>query len=172
MEINSRGDLKAAYGVAVSIGISLIASVLIYAIIVEMIKKQSAPFTGYAPIPDVIDMLRYTLLGAVVAEFFLIRTVNNFFLSTKRVSQRTYKLVSLTAKILGFSRLIAGAVIVYVLCESVAIYGLVLFLVQGNSYDFYLFLFISLFYFAIFFPKYGRWAAWIKEREKTVVIGG
>jgi hypothetical protein len=172
MKINSRGDLKAAYGVAASIGISLITSVLIYAVIVELIKKQSAPFTGYAPMPDVIDVLRYTLLGVVFAQYFLIRTVNNIFLSLKRVSQRTYKPAPLTAKILGFSRLIAGAIIVCALCESVAIYGLVLFLIQGNSYDFYLFLPISLVYFAIFFPRYDRWEAWIKEREKAAVIGG
>jgi hypothetical protein len=172
MEINSRSDLHAAYSVAVFIGISLITSVLIYAVIVETIKKQSAPFTGYAPIPEHIDMLRYTLLGVVVAQYFLIRTVNNLFLSLKRVSQRTYKPASLTAKALGFSRLIAGAVIVYALCESVAIYGLVLFLIQGNSYDFYLFLLISLVYFAIFFPRYDRWEAWIKERETAAVIGG
>jgi hypothetical protein len=47
-----------------------------------------------------------------------------------------------------------------------AVYGLVLFLIQGDTTDFYLFLMISLIYFTIYFPKYEKWEEWVREREK------
>jgi|GEM_PF-716825 len=164
---NSRKDLIVAYSVISSIGASLICSVLIYAIVVELIKKQSAPFSGYAPLPDVIGILRYTMLGVVAAQFFLVRYINKVILSRKPMTFFT-ETNSLLKKIMTYSRLIIGTVIVYALCESVAIYGLILFLIQGESIDFYLFMTISLSYFAVFFPRYNRWESWIKARDASV----
>jgi hypothetical protein len=35
------------------------------------------------------------------------------------------------------------------------------------STGFYLFPMISLFFFSFYFPKYGRWEEWMKERVKS-----
>jgi hypothetical protein len=156
-----------AYAIVSFIGASLVCSVLIYAIVVEVIKKKDSPFSGYAPLPDVIDILRYTMLGIAVAQYFLIRYINKAILS-QRATMFSNRANAAVTKILTYSRLIVGPVIVYALCESVAIYGLILFLIQGKSFDFYLFMIISLSYFAIFFPRYNRWESWIKERESSV----
>ena len=45
----------------------------------------------------------------------------------------------------------------FALCESVAVLGLVLFLLAGNAMDFYVFMVISLGFFYLFFPKYDQW---------------
>lgn len=153
-------DLRKAYKTTVIIGLAMMASLLLYAILVETIKKQHAPFGGFAPMPlDTAATFRYALLGVAIAEFFLIQLLNKLILSAKApVPGRFSRAVQ---------KLMTSAVVTFGLCESVAIYGLVLFLVQGNPNDFYLFLLISLFYFSIFFPKYSTWEAWIKEREKA-----
>ena len=49
------------------------------------------------------------------------------------------------------------AIITFALCETVAVLGLVLFLLAGNAMDFYIFMMISLGFFYLFFPKYEQW---------------
>jgi hypothetical protein len=45
----------------------------------------------------------------------------------------------------------------------VGVLGLVLFLLAGNSMDFYIFMVISLGFFTLFFPKYDQWENLIKS---------
>ena len=49
------------------------------------------------------------------------------------------------------------AIIIFALCESVAVLGLVLFLLAGNALDFYILMTVSLGFFYLFFPKYDQW---------------
>jgi hypothetical protein len=55
-----------------------------------------------------------------------------------------------------------ATVITYALCESIAIYGLILFLIGGSRFDFYTFLILSLIYFAAYFPRHHQWEEWVK----------
>jgi F0F1-type ATP synthase membrane subunit c/vacuolar-type H+-ATPase subunit K len=165
MDTKSAADLRKAYKTTVIIGLTLMAGLILYAVVVETIKKQYAPFQGYAPLPeDTAATFRFALVAITVAEFFIIRILNKMILSAKGPV--------ITGPGAGqygpeVQRLMTASVVTFALCESVAIYGLVLFLIQGNSDDFYLFLLVSLFYFSIFFPKYGAWEAWMKGREKA-----
>ena len=140
-------SLRKAYRVTAFIGLAMIACVIVYAVVVETIKKQHAPFGGFSAMPDAIATLRYTLLGVAAVEFFAIRILNTLMLSGK-VPLRSSPAAGPFAP--EVQRLIVASVITYALCESVAIYGLVLFLIQGNSGDFYLFLILSLLYFSIY----------------------
>jgi len=56
-----------------------------------------------------------------------------------------------------------AAIITFALCEAVGLLGLVLFLLTGNSLDFYIFMFLSLFYFWLYFPKYQDWEAQVSS---------
>ena len=159
-------DLRKAYRITAFIGLAMIASLVVYAVVAEVIKKQHAPFGGFSPMPDVISTLRYVLLGVVAVEFFAIRFLNTLMLSGK-APIRSSSMVSPFSP--GVQRLISASIVTFAMCESVAIYGLVLFLIQGNSSDFYLFLALSLFYFIIYFPRYGIWEEWVKERERELV---
>lgn len=149
-------DLHNTYKIAKTVGVAIMASLFVYAIVVEYIKRQYEPFNGFAPLPhQTFGMLRYVLLGAAGAEFFIIHFLDRALLSAK-----------IPVGTPPSQRLMIAAVVRFALCESVAIYGLVLFLIQGSSMDFYSFLIISLFYFGIYFPRYDAWEAWVKEREK------
>lgn len=156
-------DLRKAYRTTAFIGLAMIAGLIVYAVVVELIKKQHAPFGGFSPMPDGISTLRYVLLGVVAVEFFVIRILNKVMLSGKVPLQSSSTTVQFTPEV---QRLVSASIVTFALCESVAIYGLVLFLIQGNSGDFYLFMVLSLLYFSIYFPKYGTWEEWLAEQER------
>jgi len=133
-------QLKMRYLTANFIGLAMIGSVFLYAVVVEVLKRFLAPFTGYANLtPDQVQTLKYAFVALALANFFLIKYIPKM-LGSRSVEQ-----------------LLTTTIITLALCESVAVLGLVLFLLAGNAMDFYLFMFLSLFYFWFFFPKYQDW---------------
>ena len=122
------------------VGLAMIGSVFIYALVVEVLKRTLAPFTGFGGFtPAGAQMLKYLLVALAFANFFIIKAIQ---------------------KVLGSrsaEKLVMATVITFALCEAVALFGLVLFLLKGNAMDFYTFMFLSLFYFWLFFPKYQDW---------------
>ncbi len=151
MAVSSVDDLKREYRLAIIIYIAMIATVFVYAVVVELIKKNFAPFKGFAPFPEVY-ILRYVFLGLTIADFFLIK-----FIWRKLLSASTQKLIE-------------TSVTTYALCESVAICGLILFLTAGSSLDFYTFMILSLSFFGVYFPRYSHWQKWVKVGERNEAI--
>ncbi len=132
--------LKARYLAVNFIGLAMIAAVFVYAGVVELIKWQLAPFTGFAKLePHTADLLKYAFLALAAAQFGIIKAVHKI-LPTPSVE-----------------KLSQAAVITFALCESVAVLGLLLFLLSGQGLDFYIFMVISLGFFTLFFPKYDQW---------------
>ena len=132
--------LKARYLAINFIGLAMIASVFVYAGVVEIIKWQMAPFAGFAKLdPRTVGLLKYGFLALAAAQFGIIKVVPKV-MPAKSVDILT-----------------RAAVITFALCESVAVLGLVLFLLAGNAMDFYVFMVISLGFFYLFFPKYEQW---------------
>jgi hypothetical protein len=141
--------LKARYLAINFIGLAMIASVFVYAGVVEVIKWQMAPFAGFAQLaPGTADLLKYIFLALAAAQFGLIKVVHKI----------------LPAK--SADHLPQTAIITFALCESVGVLGLMLFLLAGNSLDFYIFMAISLGYFYLFFPKYEQWEKLLKLEKK------
>jgi F0F1-type ATP synthase membrane subunit c/vacuolar-type H+-ATPase subunit K len=135
-------QLKTRYLTANFIGLVMIGSVFIYLVVVEVLKRTMAPFSGFAAIsPGQAQTLKYFFVALAIGHFFLIKFVH------KILAANTVE------------RLFKAAVVTFALSEAVAIFGLVLFLLTGNALDFYLFMFLSLFYFWFFFPKYQDWEA-------------
>jgi len=127
--------LKARYLVVNFIGLAMIASVFVYAGVVELIKWKLAPFAGFAKLePQTVALLKYVFLALAAAQFAVIKAVQ------KILPSRSVENLSTTA------------IITLALCEAVAVLGLVLFLLAGNSLDFYIFMVISLGFFTLFFP--------------------
>jgi F0F1-type ATP synthase membrane subunit c/vacuolar-type H+-ATPase subunit K len=140
--------LKARYLAVNFIGLAMIAAVLVYAGIVELIKWQWAPFAGFTDLPtQTASLLKYILLVLAATQFFIIKLVQ------KIVPARS------------FDNLPQAAIVTFALCETVAIFGLVLFLLTGNALDFYVFMVISLAYFYLFFPQYEQWEELINSRK-------
>jgi hypothetical protein len=132
--------LKIQYLKVNFIGLAMIGSVFLYAGVVEVLKRTMAPFAGFATLPVAQAMtLKYVFVALAIGNFFLIKFIQ---------------------KILGapsVQQLRQAAIITFAISESVAVLGLVLFLLAGNAMDFYTFMFLSLFYFWFFFPKYQDW---------------
>jgi len=132
--------LKARYLAVNFIGLAMIAAVFVYAGVVEVIKWRLAPFAGFARLdPRTLDLLNYTFLGLAAAQFGIIKAVQKFMPSRSA------------------DHLTQAAVITFALCEVVALLGLLIFLLAGNSLNFYIFMMISLGFFYLFFPKYAQW---------------
>lgn len=158
-------DLKKAYRTTMLIGLWMIGCVFVYAIIVELVKTNSHSLGATSPAPSA-DILRYALFGVAVVIFFLIRTINKHFLAGDfRISGRMGAASWYSPDI---QRLMTAAVITYAFCESIAVLGFVIYFLGGSPTDFYIFMLISLFFFSVYFPKYGRWEEWMKVRIKSV----
>lgn len=133
-------SLKQRYLVANLIGLAMVASVFIYAVVVEVMQRALAPFTGLAALSaSQVQVLKYVLVGLALGHFFLLKSLPKV-------------LAPPTA-----ARLFLTAILTFALCEAVALYGLVFFLLSGRVFDFYLFFALSLFYFYFFYPKYQEW---------------
>lgn len=132
--------LKIQYLKVNFIGLALIGSVFLYAGAVEVVRWTMAPFAGFAGLPVAQMMtLKYVFVALAIGDFFLIKFIQ---------------------KILGgrsVTQIVQAAMVTFALSEAVAVLGLVLFLLAGHAMDFYTFMFLSLFYFWFFFPRYQDW---------------
>jgi len=138
-------QIKTRYLTANFIGLALIVSVFIYAVVVQVLNWTLAPFTGFGAVSaGQARMLKYFFVALAIGHFFLIKFMQKILAAGT------------------LERLFQAAVVTFALCEAVAIFGLVLFLVTGNSMDFYVFMFLSLFYFWFFYPKYQDWEAQLR----------
>jgi len=147
-------QLKTRYLTANFVGLAMIGSVFIYAVVVEVLKRTQAPFAGFAEFtPAQVQMLKYIFVALAIGHFFLIKFVQK---------------ILATGTVEGLFR---AAVVTFALSESVAIFGLVLFLLNGNAMDFYLFMFLSLFYFWFFYPKYQDWEARMRAQPSSGARG-
>jgi hypothetical protein len=151
-------SLRKGHRTAFVIGWLMILSVLVYAGVVEYLTRSNAPFGGFAPLPEnVFKKLRLVLLGVCLLDFAFIPFLRNRVLSVQNRAG---------TPLVG--RLLTVLMISFALCESIAIYGFILFLMNGARQEFYLFFFLSLIAFAIHFPRYERWQEWAQKMRDAV----
>ena len=162
METNLEAELKRGYRQAAIIGIAMVFGVLVYAVIVEMMR-MSPGFLRQPLHRQEADSIKYLLLGLALIEFLLIRIIRDQLLSRK--SNQTTKLQkgSFSSMVM---KLLTTSIITYAFCESVALFGLVLFFITKRPFEFYLFMVISLVYFVVYFPRYAQWEEWMVEGER------
>ena len=145
---------------ATVIGYGMVGTLLVFAAAVETLKASDYEARELLP-ASTLELVRYVFLGVTVIEFFAIRIVGKMVLSGGgRVSGFSKAGDPLLSKA---QKLFSAAVVSLAFCESVGIYGLVLFLIGGSSFDFYLFIFLSLVFFAFYFPKYSKWQEWVNS---------
>jgi hypothetical protein len=150
-------DLAKGCRQAQLLGGALVGSIVVDAVIVELIRATRAPFTGFAPhVP--IDTLRMVFIVLAVADLVAIRFVRAQMLGAASRGAAAVVDESDRAR-----RLFTVSIVVLALCLAVAIYGLVLFLIGGRGLDFYTFAFVSLLAMAVHFPRLAQWEAWAKD---------
>lgn len=160
--------LRAAYRVAVIIGLAMMASLLVYAVIVGILDKDPALIRSAPALSESqLELIKFALLGLTGILFFIIRAFNTRILNAEgeqgKMLDSRLRLVPGVAP--EFGRLTTTAVVTYALCEAPAIFGLVLFFLGRNASDFHLFLLISLFFFAVHFPKFSQWEEWYRKQQ-------
>ena len=156
MEIHPFDELKGAHRKATFVGMAMIFSLIIYVILVEFMKVDIKGNTA----PVIVEILRFLFFGLAFVEFFVIRFLRKQLLPLKGVTESSSNRPQAFSPII--QKLFMATIITYALCESIAIYGLILFLIGGSRFDFYIFLILSLIYFAVYFPRYSRWEDWLK----------
>ncbi len=152
----TEAKLKKTYRTNKFIGFALAASLLVYALIVEVFKFQEISL-NLLPTP-LVDKLRFIFVFLSFAAYFIISYLNKKVLVKKPADTHEALLGKLT-----LANLISLA-----LCELPAFFGLVLFLCSGNPRDFYLLLMLSLLLFYAYFPRYGFWANYSRVVDKNV----
>ena len=131
------------------VGLAMMASVFLYAVIVIGIDRGYIPYKVSHIIDiSILSKVKYILLAISIVHYFIIRFFQKFSLKSA-------------------AYLPAASVLTFALCEIVSIYGLVIFLLTGNSMDFYIFMLISLLYFYIFYPKYADWEELLAQEYST-----
>lgn len=164
MDNFSDESLQKGRRTAVLIGCVMISSILVYAGVVEYLVRSKAPFTGFSPLPaDVFNKLRLILLGVCLLDFAFIPYLRNQVLSAQNQAGKRQG----GKQFAPTDRLVTSSIISFALCESIAIYGLVLFLVNGARQEFYLFFCLSLIAFAIHFPRHERWQEWAQKIRES-----
>lgn len=150
--MENREDLKRTLKTASMIGLTVIASLLIYLVIVEVLRSQLKPFRGFAPLPGT-STFRYVCYGLAVLEVLIIRFAQSLLL--KRAPGDTVKVT--------VQKLFRASILTVCLSEVPAILGLVLFLIAGLNKDFYALLAVSLVLVFMYFPRLSSWEAWIER---------
>lgn len=160
--------LRAAYKVVVVIGLAMMASLVIYLVIVGLFENNSIELLGAPALSgNELEIMKFALIGASAVILFLIKFLGAKIMNAGAEQKR------MTGSQAGggagvpaeFGPLVTAAVVTFSLCEVPAIFGLVLYFLGRNSADFYLFLLISLFLFATNFPKFSQWEEWQRRRQ-------
>lgn len=162
MDLHNDETLRKGYRLAVYICCAMIASLIVYTGVVEYLAATNAPFNGFSPMPAAVyDKLRLILLGVALVDFALIPFIRNRAL----VAESRPGAAPVSNLQEPVMRLVTASIVSFALCESIAIYGLVLFLINGGRPEFYLFLTIALVAFAFHFPRFARWQEWLQSRQ-------
>lgn len=147
-------ELKRCYRRAVWIWMGMGVSIFVYALLIEMMRRHPELMGKISPLSmTAANTLRYAFFFVTFAEFFLIGFIRDQTLFCNPIPETRAS----APNVPNASRILNGSILAYALCETVAVYGVVLFFLTQNPFDFYLFLLISLIYFLFYFPRYDQW---------------
>jgi hypothetical protein len=147
-----RDELRIHLKSATLIATAIIASLVVYLGLVEVLRAVYRPFRGFATIAN-IQQLRYAVFGATVAVIVLIRLLR------PRLLRKAPREDAKTA----LHRLQRAAIMTMVLGEIPGILGLGLFLLSGYNIDFYALVFASLLLVFMYFPRRTAWEEWLRD---------
>lgn len=150
-------DLRRTHRIAVTINAAVIGTLIIYAVVIEILRRQLAPFEGFVEISNA-SVLRYILYGITVVDIFIIRLMRVSLM--RKPPADDLKLVRV--------KLLRASIITAALCEIPAVLGLVFFLLAGSIRDYYQLAGVSFILVFLHFPRYGNWEAWAQNSNEGV----
>jgi len=129
---------------------ALTVSVLMYALIAHLLAKN-----WRAPEPTFFVTMRNALYVVSVVEILIVPFLRKWILARSSDSKAFFKLTSLTEShpIPGLGKYLTVSIISWAIADSIAIYGLILFLLGGSFNDLYLFVGAALAVMIYYRPK-------------------
>lgn len=149
--MDPQDEIGRALKPAAMVSAVILASLVVYLALVEVLKATLKPFRGFAGISD-MQPVRLAVFGAAAAVILLILALRSRLFKRKAGEDARTAL----------PRLQRAALLTMVLAEVPAVLGLVLFFVGGNAADFYKLLFASIVLAFIHFPRRRAWEEWLK----------
>ena len=149
--MDPREELRTHLRPAAMVGAAIVASLVLYLGLVEILRAVLKPFHGLAPSAG-IQPLRLAAFGTAALIILAILILR------PRLFRRDVREDAPAA----LRRLQRASLLTLVLGEIPAVLGLGLFLVGGNAADFYKLLFASLALTFINFPRRAAWEEWMK----------
>ena len=166
LEENERESLRKGMVAIWIIWAALAISALIYVLLAHLLAKSWT-----APQPDFLSTLRNALYVVSIVELLIIHFIRKRMLAT-RSDSRAFKLTLLTkhdpTQALGKYTTIS--IVSWAIADSIAIYGLLLFLLGGSFKDLYLFVAVALVVMIYYHPKMSELeelAAAMKDATET-----
>jgi len=135
---------------AVILSGSMIGSLLIYLVVVEIIQASLKPFTGLITLDDP-QFLRYIFYFIAALQIIVIRLLRGVLLKAGKSDSEEKPVL----------RIFRVTILTLALAEIPALLGLVLFLLAGMNKDFYILLLVSFVLMFMFFPRINHWKALI-----------
>jgi hypothetical protein len=150
--MESRQIIKKTHRIASLVGYSVFGALVLYLILVEVIRHKMAPFYGLYPVDSLqaITKIRYLFYGLSAVSVILARILQSLLLR-KKAGDSSLGLLN---------KLHRTSLIMVVMSELPALFGLILFLIRGLYRDFYILLAISVVVLFIFFPRRRAWEEW------------
>jgi membrane protein implicated in regulation of membrane protease activity len=134
----------------------MLATLPLYAIVLGLIAVQRAPFSGFAPsLP--MGLLRVVFAVAALVDLVLLRVVTRQLISARPTVQ-PFRGASLVGQ-----RLFTLSIVRLAICEAIAVFGVVLFLLGGRWADFYGFAVVSFAVLLFHFPRLSPWEDWARQ---------
>lgn len=154
-----RQVIKRTHRIAALVGYSVFGALVLYLVLVELIRRTMAPFYGLYPVSSIqaITKIRYLGYGLSAISVILARVLQSWLLRRKAGSKAQDLL----------NRLHRTSLIVLIMSELPALFGLIMFLIHGLYRDFYILLVVSIIVLFIFFPRRRAWEDWILSQTKT-----
>ena len=150
-------DLRAGCRRAQLVGVVLLITIGVYALVLGRIAAQHAPFVGFAPSVD-LRLLRVVFAVVAVADLVALRIVTQVLLARPGWPVAPARGSSPVTR-----RLFALSLVRFSICEAIAVLGVVLFLLGGRPADFYGFAVASFAAFAFHFPRLSQWEEWARQ---------
>ena len=147
MKPQATTDLQTAYRMSVFITFSMMASLVVYAVVVELVNLRAR---ALVPV-ERLDVIRMAVVAVGVLLIPVARVVRGALLRRSPAD-------GLDALL---SRLTRASLVASVLSEAPAVLGLVLFFVSGRREDFYILVLVSIVMFALNFPRMSAWKEWL-----------
>jgi len=144
-----------AYRDSALFGLAYLIDILLYVAVMLFVARYFDPFQGIGS-NEVSHVVRIALYSLSFSQIFFIKILAN-----KPFKNRDK--IGLEERIVQLKK---SALIIYGLCDGVALFGLIMFILYGAGPDFFIFLFLSIFYLIIYFPRFDEWETWAFNTDR------